>query len=108
MGRRSGAGATTREAGGPVRRQLLERLPLDERRRWLPGITVPTAMVWGRHDRRVHVTTAEAASARHGWPLHVIEDAADDPAVEQPGELPATLRQVVAAFHATTHGGTRS
>jgi pimeloyl-ACP methyl ester carboxylesterase len=27
---------------------------------------------------------AQAVSTRHGWPLHVIEDAADDPAFEQP------------------------
>jgi len=27
---------------------------------------------------------AEAASARDGWALHVIENAADDPAIEWP------------------------
>jgi pimeloyl-ACP methyl ester carboxylesterase len=50
----------------------------------LARITVPTTLIWGRHDRQVRLGVAQAASARHGWPLHVIEDAADDPAVEQP------------------------
>jgi hypothetical protein len=30
------------------------------------------------------VSVAEAASARYGWLLHVIEGARDDPAFEQP------------------------
>jgi len=50
----------------------------------LARIAVPTSLIWGRHDRQVRLGVARAASARHGWPLHVIEDAADDPAVEQP------------------------
>jgi hypothetical protein len=43
----------------------------------------------------VRLGVAQAASARHGWPLHVIEDAADDPAVEQPE---AFLRELHAAL----------
>ena len=50
----------------------------------LARISVPTTLIWGRHDLQVGVRVAEAASARYGWELHVIEDAADDPAVEQP------------------------
>jgi pimeloyl-ACP methyl ester carboxylesterase len=50
----------------------------------LARIAVPTALIWGRHDRQVRLGLAEAASARYGWPLRVIERAADDPAVEQP------------------------
>jgi pimeloyl-ACP methyl ester carboxylesterase len=50
----------------------------------LARIAVPTTLIWGRHDRQVRLGVAQAASARHGWPLHVIDDAADDPAVEQP------------------------
>jgi pimeloyl-ACP methyl ester carboxylesterase len=50
----------------------------------LARIAVPTTLIWGRHDRQVRLRVAQAASARHRWPLHVIEDAADDPAVEQP------------------------
>jgi pimeloyl-ACP methyl ester carboxylesterase len=58
----------------------------------LARIAVPTTMIWGRHDRQVRLGVAHAASARHGWPLHVIEDAADDPAVEQPKAFLAALR----------------
>ena len=50
----------------------------------LDRITVPTALIWGRHDLATPLTVAEAASARHGWPLHVIEDCADAPQIEQP------------------------
>jgi pimeloyl-ACP methyl ester carboxylesterase len=50
----------------------------------LARITVPTTLIWGRHDRQVRLGVAQAASARYGWPLQVIEDAADDPAIEQP------------------------
>ncbi|MGH2826243.1 MAG: alpha/beta fold hydrolase [Actinomycetota bacterium] len=50
----------------------------------LSRIPVPTTLIWGRHDRQVRLRIAEAASARYGWPLHIIEDAADDPTVEQP------------------------
>jgi pimeloyl-ACP methyl ester carboxylesterase len=50
----------------------------------LARIAVPTTLIWGRHDLQVRLWIAEAASARYGWPLHVIEDAADDPAFEQP------------------------
>jgi pimeloyl-ACP methyl ester carboxylesterase len=50
----------------------------------LARITVPTTLIWGRHDRGVRVNVARVASERYGWPLHVIEDARDDPAIEQP------------------------
>lgn len=50
----------------------------------LARITVPTTLIWGRHDRATSVDVAREASARYGWPLHVIEDCADDPAMEQP------------------------
>jgi pimeloyl-ACP methyl ester carboxylesterase len=50
----------------------------------LECIPVPTALIWGRHDLATPLSVAEAASKRYGWPLHVIEDAADDPPIEQP------------------------
>ncbi|HEX5617861.1 MAG TPA: alpha/beta fold hydrolase [Solirubrobacteraceae bacterium] len=50
----------------------------------LERITVPVALIWGRHDRATPLAVAEAASERLGWPLHVIEDCADDPPIEQP------------------------
>jgi pimeloyl-ACP methyl ester carboxylesterase len=58
----------------------------------LARIEVPTALIWGRHDLATPLRVAEAASARHGWPLHVIEDAGDDPALEQPGPFLDVLR----------------
>lgn len=50
----------------------------------LASIAVPTFLIWGRHDLATALEVAEAASTRYGWPLHVIEDAADDPPIEQP------------------------
>lgn len=55
----------------------------------LERIAVPTSLIWGRDDLQVRLRVAERASSRFGWPLHVIEEARDDPAVEQP---PAFLR----------------
>jgi hypothetical protein len=40
----------------------------------------------------VRLSVAEAASARYGWPLHVIENARDDPAIEQPEAFLEALR----------------
>jgi pimeloyl-ACP methyl ester carboxylesterase len=57
----------------------------------LDRIAVPTTLIWGRHDVGVPLAVAEAASARYGWPLHVIDDARDDPAVEQPAAFLAAL-----------------
>jgi pimeloyl-ACP methyl ester carboxylesterase len=65
----------------------------------LARIVVPTTMIWGRHDLQVQLPVAEVASARLGWPLHVIEDAGDDPALEQPE---AFLRALHAALGALT------
>jgi len=63
----------------------------------LAGIEVPTSLIWGRHDRANRLRVAEAASARHGWPLHVIEDCADDPARDRPD---AFLRALALALGA--------
>jgi pimeloyl-ACP methyl ester carboxylesterase len=62
----------------------------------LARITVPTTLIWGRHDLQVRLPVAEAASARHGWPLRVIEDAGDDPALEQPAAFLRTLHTALA------------
>lgn len=61
----------------------------------LARITVPTTLVWGRHDRATPLAVAEAASARFGWPLRVIEDCADDPPVERPEALLRVLGAVI-------------
>jgi pimeloyl-ACP methyl ester carboxylesterase len=58
----------------------------------LARIAVPTTLIWGRHDLATPLPVAEAASARYGWPLHVIELAADDPAMEQPEAFVKALR----------------
>ena len=50
----------------------------------LGRIPVPTDLLWGRHDRFVPLGLAEAASARLGWPLHVIDDAGHAPHIERP------------------------
>jgi pimeloyl-ACP methyl ester carboxylesterase len=61
----------------------------------LARITVPTTLIWGRHDPVMRPKVAEAASARLGWPLHVIENAGDDPPVEQPEEFLRVLRAAI-------------
>ena len=50
----------------------------------LAAITVPTTLLWGRHDRMVPVLVAQYAAARHGWPLHVIENVGHVPHIEGP------------------------
>jgi len=62
----------------------------------LDRITVPVTLIWGRHDVGVPLQVAESASARYGWPLHVIEDARDDPALEQPHAFLAAVHEALA------------
>lgn len=61
----------------------------------LARIAVPTTLIWGRHDLATRLRVAESASARYGWRLRVIEDAADDPPMEQPGAFLEALRQAL-------------
>jgi pimeloyl-ACP methyl ester carboxylesterase len=61
----------------------------------LGAITVPTSLIWGRHDLATPLAVAQAASARYGWPLEVIEGAADDPPIEQPAAFLAALRHAL-------------
>jgi pimeloyl-ACP methyl ester carboxylesterase len=61
----------------------------------LARIAVPTTLNWGRHDRATPLAVAAEASARFGWPLHVIENCNDDPPVEQPEALLRTLRDAL-------------
>lgn len=61
----------------------------------LARIAVPTTLIWGRHDRATPLAIAAAAAARYRWPLHVIDDANDDPPVEQPAALARVLREVI-------------
>lgn len=62
----------------------------------LAGIGVPPTLLWGRHDRMVPLAVAEAAARRPGWPLHVIEDAAHAPHIEQPDAFVDTLASILA------------
>ena len=58
----------------------------------LARIAVPTTLISGRHDLVTQLQVAEVASASYGWPLHVIEHAADDPPMEQPEAFLKALR----------------
>ena len=66
----------------------LRPIPEEE----LARITAPTSLIWGREDRQVRLRVAEQAAARHGWPLHVIDGAAGDPAIERPKAFLRALR----------------
>jgi pimeloyl-ACP methyl ester carboxylesterase len=61
----------------------------------LARIEVPTTLIWGRHDLATRLTIAESASAHYGWPLHVIEDAGDDPPLDQPDAFLDALRAAI-------------
>ena len=62
----------------------------------LERIAIPTTLIWGRHDLATQLPVAEAASAGYGWPLHVIEEAADDPPMEQPEAFLKALHNTLA------------
>lgn len=81
-------------------RSLMPRLSKAIPPEDLARITVPTTLIWGRHDVGVPVKIAESASTRYGWPLHVIDGARDDPALEQPGAF-------LDALHASLNRATR-
>lgn len=61
----------------------------------LQSIAVPTRLIWGRHDRATPLSVAEDAGKRYGWPLHVIENANDDPPIEQPEAMLSLLRSLL-------------
>jgi pimeloyl-ACP methyl ester carboxylesterase len=63
----------------------------------LARIAAPTALVWGRHDLATPLHVAEDASARYGWPLHVVDDAGDDPPLDQPGAFLDALQAATAS-----------
>lgn len=65
----------------------LPPIPTDD----LASIAAPVTLIHGRDDLQVPVGLAEAASARYGWPLHVIEEVRDDPVAERPRAFLAAL-----------------
>jgi pimeloyl-ACP methyl ester carboxylesterase/2-polyprenyl-3-methyl-5-hydroxy-6-metoxy-1,4-benzoquinol methylase len=62
----------------------------------LSRISVPTSLIWGRHDLATSLAIAEQSAKRYGWPLRVIEAAADDPPMEQPAAFVDALRAAIA------------
>jgi pimeloyl-ACP methyl ester carboxylesterase len=73
-------GPGAKAAGRMLRKLGLPRIPSAD----LARIAVPTTLIWGRQDRAIRLRIAEDASARYGWPLHVIDNCADDPPRDQP------------------------
>ncbi len=61
----------------------------------LARIKTPTELLWGRHDRMAPLQLAEAASAKFGWPLHVIDGAGHVPHMEQPEHFLAAIEPTV-------------
>jgi len=80
---------SVRAANRRMLRELgAKRIPPQE----LAKIAVPTSLIWGRHDRVMRLRIAEQASARYGWPLHVIEGAG-----HFSGEQPEAFRSALQA-----------
>ena len=51
----------------------------------LPSVSVPTLVIWGRHDRLIHVSCAEVLqSGIPGCECHVFEDLGHMPMIEAP------------------------
>ena len=63
----------------------------------LRRIAVPTALLWGRHDRMVPLALAHGAAERLGWPLHVVDESAHAPHMEQPEAFVDSLSAIVNA-----------
>jgi len=84
-------GRKAKAASRLLRTVGLRRIPPRE----LERISVPVALVWGREDRALRLRIAERASERYGWPLEVIEEAADDPPRDRPDAFVAALRRAL-------------
>ncbi len=70
----------------------------------LQRVAIPAALLWGRHDRMTPLSLARAASTRLGWPLHVIDDAAHAPHIEQPDGFVDLLTDVLSGDSNATVG----
>ncbi|MGH9136938.1 MAG: alpha/beta fold hydrolase [Acidimicrobiales bacterium] len=57
----------------------------------LARIDIPVSLLWGRQDRMVPLSIGQAAATTHGWPLHVVDDAAHAPHIETPERFGAAL-----------------
>ena len=69
----------------------LPMMPQSELKR----IEIPVALIWGRHDLATSLSVGEEASRQYGWPLYIVEGAADDPALEQPVGFVAALEKAM-------------
>ena len=68
----------------------------------LARIETPTSLVWGGRDAVVPLEVGEAASERYGWPLEVVDDAGNEPALEAPEDfVRAVLRAVEGSVEVT-------
>ena len=76
-------------------RELMQSFAVPVAPEELARITVPTRLIWGRNDLATPLAVAQAAAQRHGWPLQVIDQANDDPPVEQPDAVLRALRAAV-------------
>ena len=86
---------SVRKANRSLMREVgLRQIPPED----LARISVPTTLIWGRHDRIAPLRAAEEASARYGWPLQVIEDAGH----VSPGEQPEAFLRVLRAALGTS------
>lgn len=92
-------------AGAPVAERQLELAGIPTADEDLERITAPTSLIWGRDDLSVLLDVGEAASARHGWPLHVIDAAGDNPPLEQPSAFVAALQNQLRAQAEVATGG---
>jgi pimeloyl-ACP methyl ester carboxylesterase len=61
----------------------------------LSRITVPVAVLCGRHDRVIRLTNTQRVAAELGWPLALIDDAGHLPHLEQPAPLIGALRTAI-------------
>src|SRR3954470_13837848 len=91
----------TAALGGLMAQFGMQAIPPAE----LARIAVPTALIWGRDDLATSLSVADAAGARYGWPLHVIDGCADDPPLEQPGAFVQALRAALGPLAAAGFKG---
>lgn len=63
----------------------------------LERISVPTRLIWGKHDLATPVGVAENVGSRYGWPVNIIDGAADDPSLDRPEDFLAALRRALTA-----------
>lgn len=67
----------------------------------LARIATRTGLIWGRHDSIVPLSVAQHASAQYKWPLQVIENAGNEPAIEQPEAFLRALESLTQEREAT-------